>query len=87
MGVRNFQGTPWHEERFHRNEGDERRYKGRCKYYIDSNNHCKYRNEKCIGSAHCGDYNAMTDTEFRIKQSKRNHSSKKTGEDDCYWYD
>ena len=33
MHVNRLTGSPWHKERVHRSEGDERRYKGRCKYY------------------------------------------------------
>lgn len=51
MGLSNFQGTPWHLERVHRCEDDERRYKGRCIFYCDWNNQCKRRNGKCIGSS------------------------------------
>lgn len=86
MGVSNLQGTPWHLERFHRVEGDERRYKGRCKYYCDSNNQCAKRNGKCIGSGQCEEYDAMTDEEFKAKQAKLRKSSKSIGEDDCFWY-
>ena len=82
MGANRLQGTPWHEERYHRQDGDERRYKGRCKYYIDATGRCKCKVCKCIGSAHCDDYEAMTDEEFKAKHK----SAKKTGEDDCFWY-
>lgn len=88
MGVNRLQGTPWHEEQFHRSEDDERRYKGRCKYYEDECGKCAYRYEKCIGSAHCMNYAAMTDEEFKEKQAQiqKMKRKKKIGEDDCYWY-
>lgn len=86
MGISKLQGTPWHAERVHREEGDARRYKGRCKYYRDFDNQCNRRNGKCIGSAHCDEYLAMTDEEFKVKQAKARKSSKKVGEDDGYWY-
>lgn len=37
MSVERLTGTPWHKERVHREEGDDRRYKGRCKYYQYNN--------------------------------------------------
>lgn len=86
MGISKLQGTPWHAERVHREEGDSHRYKGRFKYYRDADNQCNRRNGKCIGSAHCDEYLAMTDEEFKVKQAKARKSSKKVGEDDCYWY-
>lgn len=79
MGVRNLSGTPWHTEKVHRADGDDRRYKGRCIYYAEKNS-CKIRCGRCIGSAHCSEYKAMSDEEFK-KKSKKN-----TEDDDCYWY-
>lgn len=88
MGANRLQGTPWHPEQFHRSDEDDRRYKGRCKYYKDDTGQCSYRFEKCIGSAHCLNYVAMTEEEFRKKQTNNQakKSKKKIGEDDCYWY-
>ena len=86
MGINRLQGTPWHEEKIHRQDGDDRRYKGRCRNYYDSNNQCSRRNGKCIGSAHCDEYEAMTDEEFKIKQAQKRKPTKKIGEDDCFWY-
>lgn len=82
MHVNRLTGSPWHKERVHRSEGDERRYKGRCKYYRFENSYCTYRCGSCIGSAHCNDYQAISEEEFK----KRKKSRKKSGEDDCYWY-
>jgi len=86
MGLKGLQGTPWHEERAHRKDSDARRYKGRCMFYSDIDNKCSRYNGKCIGSAHCSEYVAMTDGEFKAKQDKMRKTSKKTGEDDCFWY-
>ena len=33
MGLKHMAGTPWHKERFARQEGDERRHKSHCVYY------------------------------------------------------
>ena len=86
MGANRLQGIPWHEERFHRTEGDERRYKGRCKYYSDEDGKCSYRYDRCLGSGQCDYYEAMTDQEFKLKQARLRRSKKKNGEDDCAWY-
>ena len=88
MGVNRLQGTPWHTEQIHRAENDDRRDKRRCKHYKDAYNSCERRCGKCIGSAHCMEYEAMTDEEFQNKQKTRakRKTVKKTGEDDCCWY-
>ena len=86
MGANRLQGTPWHEEKFHRSDGDDRRYKGRCRNYVDSTGRCTRKVCKCIGSAHCDEYDAMTDEEFKAKQARMRRSAKKTGEDDCFYY-
>ena len=52
-------GTVWGIERMHRAEGDERRYKGRCRYYCDE--YCRQRATKCGGSAHCEYYEEIND--------------------------
>lgn len=87
MGVNRMTGTPWHAERVHRSEGDKRRYKGRCKYFYHENNYCSKRCGRCIGSAHCDEYDALTDTEFQKKQKYQNNKKKKqSNDDDVYWY-
>ena len=49
-------GTPWHIEKMHREEGDERRHRSRCIYYDYVDPTCKKRMLKCMGSAHCPHY-------------------------------
>ena len=49
-------GTPWHVECMTRQEGDPKRHKSRCIYYIAKSKSCERRNGICIGSAHCMDY-------------------------------
>ncbi len=49
-------GTPWHIEKMHRQDGDERRHRSRCIYYENKSQFCKRRMLKCIGSAHCPNY-------------------------------
>lgn len=92
MGINNFTGSPWHLEKVHRAEGDDRRYKGRCKYYEYDNKMCKYRMTKCIGSAYCTIYTPLSDEEFKNRQKKshtnKSHTNKrKTQDDEVYWYD
>ena len=56
MGIRHMSGSPWHLERYTREDGDDRRHKHRCVHYRVSENHCRYFNERCRGSAHCPRY-------------------------------
>ncbi len=89
MGVKHLAGTPWHKEQMHRQEGDDRRYKGRCKYYEYDGNGCKRRCGRCIGSAHCEEYVAISEEEFRLRQMTQQKAKKKPSggdDDDCYWY-
>lgn len=51
-------GTPWHVDRFAREEDDPKRHRSRCFYY-DKTRGQNYRCAKhgrCIGSAHCQYY-------------------------------
>lgn len=64
-------GTPRHAERVHRSEGDKRRYKGRCKYFNYENDYCSKRCGRCMGSAHCDEYDALTDEKFQKKQKRK----------------
>lgn len=86
--VSRMQGTPWHAERVHRAEGDDRRYRGRCKHFNYESEECRYRFGKCIGSSHCDSYEAISEEEFKAKQAKiqAKKRNKKPGEDDCFWY-
>ena len=49
-------GTPWHIEKIHRENGDERRHQSRCIYYQRDDKSCTKRMFKCTGSAHCTYY-------------------------------
>lgn len=49
-------GTPWHIEKMHRKDGDDRRHRSRCIYYEALGQSCKKRMLKCMGSAHCPHY-------------------------------
>lgn len=85
MGVNRLTGTPWHKERVHRDEGDDRRYKGRCQFYEYENNHCSYYGEWCHGSAHCDRYKAISEAEF-LRRQKQQKARKKSEDEDIYWY-
>ena len=87
MGVNRMTGSPWHKERVHRAENDDRRYKGRCYYYNYDKDSCNKLYGGCQGSAHCKYYKAVTEEEFRARQKANQKSKSRTPkEDDCYWY-
>ena len=87
MKVSQMTGTVWHKERVHREEGDNRRYKGRCSFYRYEGNYCIRYMERCHGSAHCDLYQAISDEEFEQRQKALHPRAKNTGEDkDTYWY-
>lgn len=69
MGINQMTGQPWHKERIHRAEGDERRYKGRCKYFDYDGEYCDKKLHKCYGSAHCEYYFSLTEEEFNKKRN------------------
>lgn len=79
-------GTPWHIERMTRQEGDERRYKGRCRFYSYEDNFCKVQMFKCTGSAHCDYYEGISDEEFKKRQAKNQKKISKSKDDDRYWF-
>ncbi len=87
MGVNKLTGTPWHKERVHRAKHDDRRYKGRCKFYSYDNDHCSKYCGKCRGSAHCDFYTAISDEEFKQRQKASQRIKRKAPkEDDTYWF-
>ena len=87
MGVNKLTGTPWHTERVHRAENDNRRYKGRCMFYSYKNNYCTEYCGKCRGSAHCDHYKAISEEEFKARQKANQHSIRKVPKkDDGFWY-
>ena len=55
-GVNRMVGTPWHVGKFERQEDDPRRHRVRCKHYNKVDKNCFKRNGRCIGSAHCLEY-------------------------------
>ena len=88
MGVNQMTGTPWHAERMHRSENNKRRYKGRCAFYSYDKNYCTRYCEKCRGSAHCMQYKAISDEEFKARQQEIQRVKRNTPkeDDDVYWY-
>ncbi len=64
MGLNRLTGTPWHLDKYTREDGDERRHRSRCVYYKKPDAHCSFHSGKCRGSAHCPyyrEYNPETD--------------------------
>ena len=87
MGINKLAGTPWHAERAHRGENDDRRYKGRCLFYSYEEEFCERYRDRCRGSAHCKYYKAISDEEFKERQVANQQAKKRAPkEDDCYWY-
>ena len=57
MGIsKHMTGSPWHVEKFTRQENDPRRHRSRCIYYNSSSKYCSYRCGQCAGAAHCSYY-------------------------------
>ena len=84
---REMSGSPWHKERVHRAEGDDRRYKGRCRYFNYDEGTCLKNYGKCIGSAHCNEYTAISEEEFKSRQARQaQYKKKNTADDETYWY-
>lgn len=83
---KNMSGTPWHAERVHRADGDDRRYKGRCKFFSYDKEFCSKQIMRCTGSAHCDYYEAISEKEFISRQKMQQKKNSKVTEDDCYWY-
>ena len=68
MGLNQLTGTPWHVDKFTREEGDKRRHRTRCTHYSDRGcSYCTLYGERCHGTAHCAFY------EEKEPQSEDNH--------------
>ena len=46
-------GTPWHVGKWTRKEGDDRRHRSRCYYYVTEKRYCTQVCGECYGAAHC----------------------------------
>ena len=55
-GIKHMTGTPWHVEKFTRQEDDPKRHRSRCVHYESASKYCSYRCGQCVGSAHCSQY-------------------------------
>lgn len=73
MGLNRLTGTPWHIEKYHRDEDESRRHKSRCKYYNKSK--CEKFGYTCYGSAHCDEYIELNKKE----KSKNKYDNAKDG--------
>lgn len=82
MGLRHLTGTPWHIERYTREEGDGRRHRSRCRYYSDYS-FCVWFSERCHGSAHCSMYyedkNKSNVSHIKRANGKARESEQKCG--------
>lgn len=85
MRLREFSGTPWHKERYSREEGDDKRHRSKCIYFRKCDKYCIERFETCIGSAHCPNYKVKcektcdsNDLLTLSKQTKKITSGKKS---------
>ena len=69
MGLKHLVGTPWHIERFTREEDDEKRHRSRCLYYR-GHGYCAWHFERCWGSARCRHYSEVESSKGRNKVPK-----------------
>ena len=90
MNVNRMTGTVWHTEQFHRSEDDpRRRYKGRCKFFSYEEEYCSRYCTRCRGSAHCDEYEAISEQEFKSRQralQKKKQNRGSSGDEEVYWY-
>ena len=74
------QGTPWHVEKFTRQEGDERRHRSYCVHYDKALKYCELTCGGCWGASHCNQYSTqrpqLKAQQNYINQSSTNQSSK-----------
>ncbi len=63
MSLNQFTGSPWHVERWHRDDDEKRRHRSNCKYFRKEGHYCRYNKIPCYGSAHCSDYKEKEDKE------------------------
>ena len=68
MGINRLTGTPWHIEKYTRDEFDDRRHRSRCAYFQKSDAYCSRYSEKCRGSAHCPYYKEKDDGVANISE-------------------
>ena len=61
---RQLTGSPWHVEKWTREEGDDRRHKSRCVYFERARNYCNRNYSRCCGSAHCKYYKVVDNEEI-----------------------
>lgn len=56
MGLNRFTGSPWHMERWHREEGEKRRHRSNCVYFYKESHYCRHYRIPCYGSGQCPKY-------------------------------
>jgi len=88
--VSGLQGTPWHVERFHREEGDPRRHRSRCKHYNKEEKRCVLRGYNCYGAGHCDLYAEKPETKKEIPREQPVVSSRSASQEEtisrCKYY-
>lgn len=75
--VSQMQDIPWHLETLHRQDNDPRRHRSRCKYYNKKTSYCSRRSGKCMGSAHCMEYEEPKEEKSK-NNTKDTNKTKKT---------
>lgn len=76
-GINRLTGTPWHVERYAREDGDERRHRSRCIYYQKPDAYCSQIVGKCRGAAYCSYYTEFLPEEFENTRTEITETSKK----------
>ena len=61
-------GTPWHVDRYTREEGDSRRHRSRCIYYRKEDSYCRQELGRCRGAAHCDFYREAAKVDPKTQQ-------------------
>lgn len=70
MSLNRFTGSPWHVERWHRDEDEKRRHRSNCIYFRKEGHYCRYNKIPCYGSGQCLDYKEQEDKEIRNSSNK-----------------
>lgn len=71
-----FTGSPWHVDKWTRDDGEPRRHRSKCRYHSANTNHCSQINSNCFGSAHCQYYKERSASETSSKSQNSNWKPK-----------
>lgn len=75
-GINRLAGTPWHVERYAREDRDDRRHRSRCIYYQKPGAYCCQIVGKCRGAAHCSYYTESQPEEYENTETETMKTSK-----------